>query len=230
MLLSHLRIGYQIQVDVHIDNRVLKSALDGDGCKNSAINEVVKEIFLCSRDRNFSIQTFYVPSAQNPADEPSRKYSDLDCTLTHEVWLYLERFFGPHTFDLMSLDSNCQRNTTGNPLPHYTPWPTPDSEGVNVFANPLPAGHNIYAFPPFVLLGPLLRYIFDQGFHGAFTLVVPEIRPRPFWWATLQALAVDQLLLGRKGSESVLLFPSRHSREWLPRCLQWDLWAFRCIC
>ena len=71
----------------------------------------------------------------------------------------------------------------------------------NTFANPPPAGHNIYAFPPFVLLGPLLNYnIFDQDFHGAFTIVVPDLRPRLFWWTTLQALLVDRLLLGKKGS------------------------------
>ena len=43
------------RVDVHIDSRVLKSALDGDGLKNSAINDVVKDIFRHSRDFNFSI-------------------------------------------------------------------------------------------------------------------------------------------------------------------------------
>ena len=85
----------------------------------------MKYIFRDSRDFNFSIQTFYVPSSHNPADEPSRDLSDLDCMLTPETWLYLERFFGPHSFDLMSLDSNCQRDRNGNPLPHFTPWPTP---------------------------------------------------------------------------------------------------------
>ena len=123
------------RVDVHIDSRVLKSALDGDGCKNSAINDVVKNIFRHSRDFNFSIHTFYVPSSRNPADEPSRNLSDLDRMLTPKTWLCLERCFGPHSFDLMSLDSKCQRDRSGNPLPHFTPWPTPGSAGVNVFAN-----------------------------------------------------------------------------------------------
>ena len=218
------------RVDVRIDSRVLKSALDSDGCKNSAINDVVKDIFRHSRDFNFSIQTFYVPSSRNPADEPSRNLSDLDCMLTPETWLCLERCFGPHSFDLMSLDSNCQRDRSGNPLPHFTPWPTPGSAGVNVFANSLPARQNVYIFPPFVLIGPLLRYIFSQDFHHAFTLVVPGFHTRPYWWAPLQALIVDRLLLGRKGSSSVLLFPSQHSPQWLPRDLQWDLWAFRCVC
>ena len=219
-----------LRVDVHIDSRLLKSALDGDGCKNSAINDIVKDIFRQSRDFNFSIQTFYVPSSLNPADEPAWNLSDLDCMLTPKTWLCLEHCFGPHSFDLMSLDSNCQRNRSGNPLPHFTPWPTPGSAGVNVFANSLPARQNIYILPPFVLIGPLLRYIFSQDFHSAFTLVVPDFHTQPFWWAPLQAPIVDRLLLGRKGSSSVLLFPSRHSPQWLQRDLQWDLWAFRCVC
>ena len=107
------------RVDVHIDSRFLKSALDGDGCKNSAINDVVKYIFCRSRDFNFSIKTFYVPSSRNPAGEPSRNL--IDCMLTPEAWLCLERCFGPHFFDLISLDSNCQRHMSGNQLPHFTP-------------------------------------------------------------------------------------------------------------
>ena len=166
----------------------------------------------------------FLPEETQP--EPSRNLSDLDCILTPEKWLCLE----PHSFDLMSLDSNCQRDRSGNPLPHFTPWPTPGSAGVNVFANPLPARQNIYIFPPLVLIGPLLRYIFSQDFHDAFTLAVPDFHTRPSWWAPLQALIVDRLLLDRKGSGSVLLFPSRHSPQWLPRELQWDLWDFRCVC
>ena len=76
---------------VHIDNKVLKSALDDDGCRNSAINEVVKEIHRYSRDQNFNIQAFYVPSSHNLVDEPSRKCSDLDCKLSVGAWLSLER-------------------------------------------------------------------------------------------------------------------------------------------
>lgn len=217
------------RIDVHVDNLILKSALDNDGCRNSAVNTIVKRILECSREGNFSVHAFYVPSKDNPADAPSRKWSEADCMLSPEAWSSVERFFGPHTFDLMSLDSNCQRDRSGAPLPHFTPCFTPGSSGVNVFSNCLPSGHNIYIFPPFVLIGPLLRYVIDQEYHGAFTLIVPDLRPRQFWWATLQAFVVDRLLLGRKGSPSVLLFPS-NSTPWLPRPLQWDLWALRCIC
>ena len=168
------------RVDVHIDNKVLKSALDDDGCRNSAINEVVKEFYRYSRNQKFSIQAIYVPSPHNPAYEPSRKCSDLHYMLSVGAWLSLERLFGTHSFDLMSLDSNWKKGVYGNPLSHYTSWATSGSAGINVFANPLPAGHNIYVFPPFFLSRPLLRYVVDQEFHGAFTLIVLDIPPRPF--------------------------------------------------
>ena len=92
-------------------------------------------------------------------------------------------------------------------LPHYSPWPTPASEGVNAFAQPIPLEPNIYAFPPFVLLRPLLGYFLDQGFQGALALVVPDLRPRRFWWTLLQSVAVNHLFLGKKGDDAVLFFP-----------------------
>ena len=130
----------------------------------------------------------------------------------------------------MSLDSNCRRGRDGSFLPHYSPWPTPYSLGINVFAQPIPIEHNVYVFPPFVLVGPLLRYFFDQRQRFAFTIVVPRFRPHRYWWAILQAMAVDSFLLGQKGDPAVLLFPSRTSPDFIARPLPWDLWVFRCVC
>ena len=217
------------RVDVHTDSRTLKAALEDFGCKSSSVNESVKEILRCGRQLNFAINVRFVPSRDNPADIPSRVCSDLDCMLSEEAWGLVERGFGPHSFDLMSLDSNCQRDRSGRLLPHFSPWPTPASQGINAFAHPVPLGHNIYVFPPFVLVGPLLRYFVDQDFRGAFTLVVPDLRPRRFWWALLRAVAVDRLLIGKKGDGTVLLFPSRSAPVWSLRTLQWDLWAYRCV-
>ena len=52
--------------------------------------------------------------------------------LSPETLLYLERFFGPHSFDLMSLDSNSQKDRSGNPIPHYTLW----LQGIECFCYP----------------------------------------------------------------------------------------------
>ena len=131
-------------------------------------------------------------------------------------------------YDLFN--SNFCRGRDGNFLPHYSPWPTPNSSGANVFAQSIPSEHNVYVFPPFVLVRPLLRYFLDQRQSFAFTNIVPCVNPCPCWWAILQALAVDSPLLGRKGDPSVLQFPSRSSPVFTARRLPWDLWAFRCIC
>ena len=127
--------------------------------------------------------------------------------------------FEPHTYDLMSLDSNCRRGRDGRFLPLYSPWPTPYSSGVNIFAQPIPIENNIYVFPPFVIVGPLLRYFFDQHQRFGFTVVVPRLHPYRYCWALLHAVAVDSFLLGRKGDPALLLFPSRAFPDFVARPL-----------
>ena len=70
------------RVDVHTDNRVLKSALENGGCRSSEVNGVIKDIFRSCREYNFSLDVYYVPSGGNPADLPSRSWSDVDCMLS----------------------------------------------------------------------------------------------------------------------------------------------------
>ena len=96
------------RVDVHTDNRVLKSALENGGCRSSEVKGVLKDIFRSCREYNFSHD---VPSGETSADLPSRMFPN-------SAWEQVERLFGPHTFDLMSLDSNCQRNRVGLHLPY----------------------------------------------------------------------------------------------------------------
>lgn len=79
----------------------------------------------------------------------------------------------------MSLDSNCRKDKSGNLLPHFSLWPTPNSSGVNVCAQPLPLENNVYVFPPFVLVGPLLRFFFDNHRRFPFTIIVPRLHATP---------------------------------------------------
>ena len=66
------------RVDIHTDDRILKAALDNFGCKNTSVNDSVKEILEFSRQLNLAIDVHYVPSRDNMADAPSRACSDLD--------------------------------------------------------------------------------------------------------------------------------------------------------
>ena len=49
----------------------------------------------------------------------------------------------------------------------------------------------------------------------SFTVIVPRLQRHCYWWAILQAMAVDSFLLGRKGDPAVLLFPSRTCPEFI---------------
>ena len=153
------------RVDIHTDSRALLGSWQSGGGSNTEINDVIKAIFRCSQALNFSIDMQYVSSAENPADVPLRRHSDLDCTLSEEAWSCVQRLFGPHTFDLMSLDSNNRRDLYDNRLPHFTWCHTPESSGINVFAQQLPVRENLYVFPPFVLISPLLHFFIDQHYQ-----------------------------------------------------------------
>ena len=90
--------------------------------------------------------------------------------LSRKAWQELEKRFGPHTIDLMSLDSNAQIDSKVEILRHFTPFFTPHSSGVNVFAQTISAAENAYVFSPFLLVGPLLRFLLESEL---FTVVVP---------------------------------------------------------
>ena len=137
MALQHSLLAFRdhicdSRVEVHTDSRTLKTALEDFGCKSSSVKKSVKEILQCSRQLNFAINVSF--SHDNPADVPSGVCCDLDCMLSEEAWGLVERSFGPHSFDLMLLDGNCQGDRSGRLLPHFSPWPTPASQGINAFA------------------------------------------------------------------------------------------------
>ena len=121
------------RVDVWTDNVTLQAAWENGGCKSSPVNQEMKKVEEMSQIRNFALHLRHVPLSANTVDAPSRTLSDIDCSLSVEVWARVEASFGPHTFDLMSLDSNCRRGRDGSLLPHYSPWPTAYSSGVNIF-------------------------------------------------------------------------------------------------
>jgi hypothetical protein len=101
----------------------------------------------------------FVSTANNPADSESRRVTLSDSQLSREKWKIVEKLFGPHTVDLMSLDSNVMVDNDGRPLRHFTPFPSVGSSGVNVFSQDMSLEVNPYVFPPFNLIFPLLNFL-----------------------------------------------------------------------
>ena len=79
-------------------------------------------------------------------------------------------------------------------------------------------------FLPFILLGPLLRFLGKPLF--LFTIVVPKLSPLPYWWPLIQARASHFVVLGHKADSNIVLFPSPY-HVFSTRPLPWDLYVFR---
>lgn len=182
-------------------------------------------MFETSSRNNLQLQLSYVKSSENEADAPSR----LDSKLSERAWGLVEEAFGGrggHTIDLMSLDSNVVVGKDGYPLPHFTPHPSVNSQGVNLFAQDLELAGNMsnpYVFPPFVLIGPVLRHLFSVKL--SFSIVVPELKPLPYWWPELVARSRRRILLGKQGDLNTILCPTRDGFR--PAACDFSLWAFR---
>ena len=145
------------RVTAFVDNSNLISFQNNEGGKSIALSNEIKDLFSLSVNLNISLRMTYVPSDSNSADSPSRFYSDLDCTLSQVTWSQVESQFGPHSFDLMATQSNVMKDASGRDLRFFSPLPMQGSSGVNI-SQDLSPYENYYVFPPFVLIGPLLRF------------------------------------------------------------------------
>ena len=125
-------------MDALVDSKVLIDMWEGQGSKRSLeLMSVTKELFFVLSSRNVEISLTHVLSRENPADGPLQGLSRLDFRLTEEAWERVEKAFGGpggYSFDLMALDSNIMLGKNGTPLPHFSPHPVPQSEGVNSFS------------------------------------------------------------------------------------------------
>ncbi len=88
-----------------------------------------------------------------------------------------------HTCDFMALDSNAMTDAHGNVLPHFTPGPSPQSSGINFFAQALSSSNPMlnrpYVFPPLLLVGAVLRFL--RHHRRSCTLVTLDVYPRRYW-------------------------------------------------
>ena len=191
------------RVDVNGDSQVFLDTWYREGSRSPRLSAATKEVFHFVSEGNIQLTLYKVPFKGNVADLPSRHLSPSDSKLSLHSWKRIQKAFGGetgHTLDLMALDSNAQPDFEGSPLTHFTPFPTPHPAGVNLFAqNPFAwkKKENPYVFPPFSLIGPTLKFLLHTGI--SFSIVVPNLPVKPFWWPILFSMASDQFILCKKG-------------------------------
>ena len=181
---------------------------------------------------NVDLHVYYVPGPENPADSPSRRLSFQDSRLSPETWDLVQSLYGGpkgHSVDLMARASNVQTDLSGKPLPFFSESPLVNALGVNVFAHsPNLYGpkvfSNPYVFPPICLIPKVFKYL--NSLRLPYTLVVPDVIPRRFWWPLLLSACSSSSLLTSKGASGVLLTPSKDGILG-DRPIPWALWVFR---
>lgn len=215
------------RVDAYLDNMAVVDAWSRFRIKDQRLAKIIKAIFQVVTELNIDLSLQYIPSVENPADAPSRSLSWADAMLGSDSWRMVEHAFGPHSVDLMATDANAMKRG-GNCLRHFTPYPTPLSDGVNVFAQDLRNEVNPYCYPPICLIGALLIYLQESGVKQC-TMVIPRLFPNPSWWPMLQKMVVKRLMLGRKSQTGIVWVPTKNG--YVPDAwgLRWDLEAVRLI-
>jgi len=202
-----------------VDNQAVVYSWQRQGGRSTSSNKAIKKLFFTTAKLKISLYLAYIPTNENEADVPSRGLTTLDCKLHPDVWTKVQQEFGGtkgHTCDLMALDSNAMTDQDGFPLPHFTPHPSPLSSGVNIFAQDLSSGapflEHPYAFPPFSLLGSVLRFL--NAHQRTCTVVVLDVYPKKYWWPLIQNFARKLCRLAVKGDVGAPLSPSK--QEWIP--------------
>ena len=218
------------RIDLRTDSQVLIHTWQRKGSRSQELSGATKALFGIVSQRNLHLQLSHISSKENVADGPSRCLTKSDSMLSVLAWSHVQKMYGGrqgHSIDLMALASNAQRDSLGNFLPHFTPFAASDSAGVNLIAQ-LP-GHadgiwrNAYVFPPFGLVGAVLRFLLP--FDISSTIVVPVLSPLPVWWTVLRSESAGYFRLCAKNDLHTILYPSRQSS--MPSPCPFDLWVFR---
>ena len=214
------------RVDLLVDNQSLIAAYKGQGSKVREFNDLLKELFELTVKFNIDLKMDYINTSENPADAPSRVLSAKDARLSQECWVRLQNSFGPHTCDLMALDSNSMKDENGEALRHFTPHPMPASAGINVFAQEVELEVNPYVFPPISMIPPVLNFLKERRV-AACTIVLPIGEWKEAWYPKVIHYAIGKCVLGKKGEKGILWYPSKNGWEPDKTGLRWDLVAFR---
>ena len=166
------------RVDVFVDSQVMIGAWEGESPR-SAWSESQRNSSWKSLNGNIHLSLHFFESCAN-----KRRLSRSDARLSQESFASVEsRFDGEldHFFDLMNLDCFT--------LPLSSVERCERVQSRYAYCTRYMYMTNPYVFPPFSLIGPMLRFLVQFG--KPLTIIVPELSPRPYWWPELMVAVLE---------------------------------------
>ena len=190
-ILYGLKAACRDMSDCHIktmtDNTTAVSGVNKQGSTRSHMcNDIARKIWFWALERNIWLTAAHIPGVQNvEADEASRKFrADREWELSDFWFQKIQHQFGTPTVDLFATRLNAKVN-------RFFSWqPDPDSEVIDAFTTSW-AGEFFYAFPPFCLVGKVLKKVREDGARGI--VVVPNWATK-FWFALIDNMQCSDSL------------------------------------
>lgn len=172
-----------IVLKVVSDNTTCVSYLNKQGGRKANCHKVSKDIWQWAILRNIWLVAVHLPGKENvEADKLSRvNHGSTEWSLSCHLFVKIQSRFGPLNFDLFASRLN-------NKLPLYASWkPDPGAKLCDSLSFDW-ASVKGYAFPPFALIGKVLRKVNHD--KCSLVIVVPEW-PSQHWFPMLLKMLVD---------------------------------------
>lgn len=181
----------QVGISIRSDNTTAVACLDRGGSTKFSLNKLTEEIFAWALARGITLSAKHIKGLDNvEADKESRfKNLDTEWMLTPHIFRMLcGKFFTPD-IDLFASRINAQ-------VSMYVSWkPDPFAAYTNAFTFCW-RNRNLYAFPPFSVIGRVLRKIREDGVT---VMTILPLWPTQGWFPfALMLLAESPVLLPRE--------------------------------
>ena len=179
-------------VDAFVDSMVLVRLWTRQSSRFHSLSDTSKKLFSTMTKLNIDLHLTFVPSFQNQADPPSRRLTLQDAKLCPSLWIVVQELYGGEDGHL-----------SGAQLPFSTETLLPGSLGVNIFAQSpdlydMFIFKNPYVVPPICLIPHVIQYL--RSLQLSYTIVIPDVCPRRFWWPLLTSTCSARHLLAFTGT------------------------------
>jgi hypothetical protein len=166
-------------LQIFIDNTVALSYINNQGGSVNTLNNLAKEIWAWSKSNDLWLTASHIPGVENNiADKKSRIFHEnTEWSLNQQAFLKICDTFGTPDIDLFASRLNAKVGT-------YCSWePDPDSYRVDAFSFSWKKFKCCYAFPPFNLIGHVIRKMVRDNVRNLI-LVCPKW-PGQYWFPLL---------------------------------------------
>ena len=182
---------HNAHIRIRTDNTTAMACIERCSSTKPKLLTMTENIFKWAVPRGITLSAAYIPGSENvEADTASRhKNIDTEWMLAPEIFKDLCCLFGTPAIDLFASRLNSQ-------LPIYASWhPDPGARFTNAFSFTWSDTNNAYAFPPFSVIGTILRKI--QQDRANILLIAPLWPTRTWFSRALQLLTDHPRLLPR---------------------------------